>query len=115
MALGEPALTRGKVAIWRDIDRVGAGAVVDGEVEAIAAGSRDMRALCSGEREAIGRRGKILAYHRLDRRPHSVRRIYAEVAPRVRLRRSPHESVTAPFRSSCFLWLPNRRQGEAET
>ena len=54
MALGEPALARGKVASWRDIDRVGAGAVVDGEVEAIAAGSRGMRARCSGERGAIG-------------------------------------------------------------
>jgi hypothetical protein len=46
---------------------------------------------------------------------HSVRRIYAKVALQVRLRRLPHESVTAPFGSSCFLWLPNRRQGEAET
>jgi hypothetical protein len=44
-----------------------------------------------------------------------VRWIYAEVAPQVRPRRSPHESVTAPFGSSCFPWLPNRRQGEAET
>ena len=44
-----------------------------------------------------------------------MRWIYAEVALRVRLRRSPHESVTAPFGASCFLWLPNRRQGEAET
>ena len=44
-----------------------------------------------------------------------MRRIYAEFALQVRLRRSPHESVTPPFGSSCFLWLPNRRQGKAET
>ena len=55
MALGEPAPIGDKVTIRRDIDRVGAGAVVDEEVETIAAGSRGMRALCSGERDAIGR------------------------------------------------------------
>ena len=115
MALGEPAPIGDKVASWRDIDRVGAGVVVDGAVETIAAGSRGMRALCSGEREGHWARGEKLAYHRLDRRPHSARRIYAEVAPRVRPRRSPDESVTAPFGSCRFLWLPNRRQGKAET
>ena len=115
MPSGSPSATGGKVTIWRGIDRVGAGVVVDGAVETIAAGLRGMRAPCSGEREGHWARGEKLAYRRLDRRPHSARRIYAEVAPRVRPRRSPDESVTAPFGSSCFLWLSNRRQGKAET
>ncbi len=55
MALGPPRAIGGKVTIWRDIDRIGAGAVVDGEVETIAAGPREMRAPCSGERDAIWR------------------------------------------------------------
>ncbi len=45
MALGQAAPSCGKVTICREIDRVGAGAVVDGEVETIAAGPREMRAL----------------------------------------------------------------------
>jgi hypothetical protein len=52
IALGESAPIGDKVDIWRDIDRVGAGAVGDGE--AVAAGLRGMRALCSSERDAIG-------------------------------------------------------------
>ena len=54
IALGEPTPIGGKVDFWRDIDRVGAGVVVEGEVEAIAARSRGPPALRSAEREAIG-------------------------------------------------------------
>ncbi len=54
MALSKPVLISNKVNIWREIQLDGAGLVVDDEVEAIAAGLREMCALSSAEREAIG-------------------------------------------------------------
>jgi hypothetical protein len=71
---GRTRADRGKVITWRDIDRVGAGAVVDGEVEAIAAGSRGMRALCSSERDAIGleARNRVIALASVPRGQSSI-------------------------------------------
>ena len=56
MSSGEPELIGGKVAVWREIQRDGAGAVV-------AAGLRGTRALCSSEHDAIGleARNRVIA------------------------------------------------------
>jgi len=54
MARAKPVLITSKVNIWREIQQDGAGLVVDDEVEAIAAGLREMCALSSSERGAIG-------------------------------------------------------------
>jgi len=58
MALGKLVQIGAKANIWREIQQDGVGLVVEDEVEAIGAGSRGMRALCSAEREAIGRKAR---------------------------------------------------------
>lgn len=74
IALGGPAPIGDKVDIWRDIERDGAGVVVDEEVEAVAAGSRGPPALRSAEREAIGleARNYIIARASLSRGQSSI-------------------------------------------
>jgi len=54
MALSRPVLITNRVNIWREIEADGAGLVVDDDVEAIAAGLREMCALSSPQRDAIG-------------------------------------------------------------
>ena len=58
MALSKPVLITNKVNIWREIEQDGAGLVVDDEFEEIAAGLREMCALSSAERDAIGLRAR---------------------------------------------------------
>ena len=55
---GRPAPIVGKVTIWREIQRDGTDVVVESSSQRTAAGSRGARALCSGEREAIGHKAR---------------------------------------------------------
>jgi glycosyltransferase involved in cell wall biosynthesis len=66
MALSRPVLITNKVNIWREIEQDGAGLVVDDEAEAIAAGLREMCALSSAEREAIGLKARKCFLERYD-------------------------------------------------
>lgn len=58
MALSKPVLITNKVNIWREIAADEAGLVVDDNVEAIAAGLREMCELSPQQRETIGRNAR---------------------------------------------------------
>ena len=66
MALSKPLLITNKVNIWREIEQDGAGLVVDDELEAIAAGLREMCGLSSAERDAIGLKARKCFLERYD-------------------------------------------------
>jgi hypothetical protein len=116
MALGKLVQIGAKANIWREIQQDGVGLVVEDEVEAIGAGSREMRALCSGARGAI----------RLEARYWLITGLIGGLilcAGFTRRSRCGFACAVRPTRASrrhlgqaaFFLWLPNRRQGEAET
>ncbi len=58
MALSGPVLITDKVNIWREIEADGAGLVVNDDVNAIAAGLREMCSLSAPQRDAIGRKAR---------------------------------------------------------
>ena len=66
MALSKPVLISNKVNIWREIQLDGAGLVVDDELEAIAAGLREMCALSSAQRQAIDLKARNCFLERYD-------------------------------------------------
>ena len=66
MALSRPVLITNKVNIWREIEADGAGLVVNDDVDAIAAGLREMCAQSALERSAIGRKARQCFLDRYD-------------------------------------------------
>jgi len=79
MALAKPVLISNKVNIWREIQQDGAGLVVEDEAEAIAAGLREMCALSSAEREAIGLKARNCFLERYNLE-HNALQLLAELA-----------------------------------
>ena len=66
MALSRPLLITNKVNIWREVDADGAGLIVNDDVDAIAAGLRQMCALSAPQRDDMGCRARKCFHDRYD-------------------------------------------------
>ena len=64
--MGRPVLISNKVNIWREIEADGAGMVVNDDVDAVAAGLREMCGLSAERREEIGNKARLCFLERYD-------------------------------------------------